>query len=322
MTRDEALKLLRGGFDNVAEWNRLRRRGADVPDLQGVTLDGEMLSWAELSGMDMRGSSLKGTVLLSAELNQTDLRGSDLSGAYLGRAILDRTLLDGAILDGAHFAHTLIACDLSGVKGLENINFRFESPISVNSVLAFRDELPESFLQGCGLRDEEIAYFRGMVGQPIRFYSCFISYSTADEEFATRLHNDFRAAGIRCWKWDDDARTGRTVWGEIDQAIRLHDKLVLIASESALKSPAVIREIERALQKEDDLARRAAAGEPVGDTNVLFPVRIDDYLFETWEHERKADVTDKVIADARGWERDPEVYARARDRLIRDLKPE
>ena len=30
----------------------------------------------------------------------------------------------------------------------------------------------------------------------------------------------------------------------------------------------------------------------------------------------------KVAADARGWDSDPEVYARVRDRLIRDLKPE
>ncbi|MFZ0964599.1 MAG: hypothetical protein WAO35_27390 [Terriglobia bacterium] len=34
--------------------------------------------------------------------------------------------------------------------------------------------------------------------------------------------------------------------------------------------------------------------------NVLFPIRIDDYLFDEWEHPRKAGVVSKVIGDFRG----------------------
>jgi hypothetical protein len=41
------------------------------------------------------------------------------------------------------------------------------------------------------------------------------------------------------------------VCGEIDTAIRHYDKLVVICSKHSLESPPVIREIERALQKED-----------------------------------------------------------------------
>jgi len=79
------------------------------------------------------------------------------------------------------------------------------------------------------------------------------------------------------------------VWGEIDTAIRHYDKLVVICSQHTLQSPPVIREIARALQKEDRERR-----------NVLFPIRIDDYLFDEWEHPRKADVVSKVIGDFRG----------------------
>ena len=79
------------------------------------------------------------------------------------------------------------------------------------------------------------------------------------------------------------------MWGEIDTAIRHYDKLVVICSEHSLQSLPVIREIERALQKEDREHR-----------NVLFPIRIDDYLFDKWEHPRKADVVSKVIGDFRG----------------------
>ena len=61
---------------------------------------------------------------------------------------------------------------------------------------------------------------------------------------------------------------------------------MVICSEHFLQSPSVIREIERALQKEDREHR-----------NVLFPIRIDDYLFDEWDHPRKADVVSKVIGD-------------------------
>jgi hypothetical protein len=59
----------------------------------------------------------------------------------------------------------------------------------------------------------------------------------------------------------------------IDEAVHYYDKLIIICSEQSLNSPAVIREIERALQKEDDLARQGEEGE------VLFPLRLDDYIF-------------------------------------------
>ncbi len=82
------------------------------------------------------------------------------------------------------------------------------------------------------------------------------------------------------------------------------------------------REIERALVQEDERLKRKLAGGQTVDGDVLFPVRIDDFLFRGWEHERKVDVTKKVIADARVWDKDPAVYRRVLDRLIRDLKSE
>ena len=100
------------------------------------------------------------------------------------------------------------------------------------------------------------------------------------------------------------------MWGEIDRGIRVYDKLVVVCSQDSLQSPAVLREIERALQREDREKK-----------NVLFPIRIDDYIFDGWEHERKADLIKKVIGDFRQW-KDPVAYAKALERLLRDLKSE
>ena len=82
--------------------------------------------------------------------------------------------------------------------------------------------------------------------------------------------------------------------GEIDRAVRLYDKLIVVCSEDSLKSNPVIREIERALQREDRLVAQGETPE------VLFPIRLDDSIFD-WEHPRQADVVEKVVSDFRDW---------------------
>ncbi len=396
MTREEALKLLKGGLYGIAEWNRRRDENEEIPTLSDVDLSrinlGEAdlsrvcLRRANLSGVDLRGASMKESDLRDAEIWDADLRSCDFTGANLSKAILshsnlthaflvdadlyqadliratiwdaicervrmdavnlygadlrncdfDDARLVGAILTkavlsnlslrgvnltGTTFGDTVIDCTLSDTVGLNETNHILPSTADINKcILKFKDDLPEKFLRGCGLREEEIAYFRSHLGKPIRFFDCFISYSSVDEEFATRLHNDFQDKGIRCWKWNEDARTGKSMWGEIDHAIRRFDKLVLIASESSLKSPYVQDEIERAIQKERQLQQCKSKGELISETDVLFPVRLDDYIIDGWEHERKADVVKKVIADARDWDKDSAKYNKVRDKLIKDLK--
>lgn len=97
--------------------------------------------------------------------------------------------------------------------------------------------------------------------------------------------------------------------GEIDRAIRIYDKLVVVCSTNGLQSVPVQREIERALQQEERHKR-----------SVLFPVRIDDYLFDTWEHYYKPDVVAKVVGDFCGWDKDNAKYVKAFERLLECLQ--
>lgn len=287
-------------------------------DLTGSKSRGANLSGSIFSDADFRGADFSG-----ANFGGADLTGADLTDAELCGANFHNTELTRADLSGARFHSTLIVdTNLSETKGLEYAKHFGPSSIGIDTLYRSGGKIPEIFLRGAGVPDVFIKYASSLTGGPFEFYSCFISYSSVDEEFATRLHNDFQGKGIRCWKWDHDARTGRSLWGEIDGAIKVHNKLVLIASESSLKSPAVNREIERALVQEDERLKQKGAGNPTMDHDVLFPVRLDDFVFKGWEHERKVDVTKKVIADARGWDSNPEVYARVRDKLVRDLKNE
>ena len=117
------------------------------------------------------------------------------------------------------------------------------------------------------------------------------------------------------WRWREDAKWGAPIEKNIDQAVRIYDKLIVICSEASLKAPAVIDEIDRALQKEHALMKEGKTPE------VLFPITIDDYIFDEWEHYLKPRIMAKTVGDFRSWE-DPKKYDAALERLIAALRQE
>jgi TIR domain/Pentapeptide repeats (8 copies) len=330
MDLDVALKLLRGGTKGIDQWNRRRESGEGIPDLIGASLRNADIRGANLSGAnlidsniidsDLSDGNLSGANLSGANVRTVSFKGAKLIAADLSAANLSEVDLSDADLSRAKCWHTVFAkVDLSRVNGLDLVWHVGPSTIGIDSFVESDGKIPKGFLKGCGLPETLIKEIPPLV-RSIKYYRCFISYATADEEFASRIHNDFQAVGIRCWKWNHDARTGRSLWGEIDKMIRSYDKLLLVASKSSLESPAVNREIERAIVEEDKRFKSKKTGDARVDIDMLFPVAIDDHLFTKWKHERKVDVTKKVIADAKGWQSDPGVYAKVLDKLIRDLQ--
>ena len=282
-------------------------------DLRRAVLNDAFLFNATLSNADLSGARLNGARLDGANLRGADLRGADLSGAGLFFVNLsDARLEDADFTNVSLGASTFGDNDLSRVKGLETVFYAFPSTIGIDTIYKSQGHIPEVFLRGCGVQEDFITYMRSLVVQPIQFYTCFISFTEADDQFSERLYNDLHATGVRCWRWKEDAKWGRSLMHSIDEAVRVYDKLIVICSEPSLNSPAVSREIERALQKEDELARAGQEGE------VLFPLRLDDYIFEGWNHHRKADVLAKHVGDFRGW-KNYDSYRKAFDRLLRDL---
>ncbi len=57
-------------------------------------------------------------------------------------------------------------------------------------------------------RASAVSSFRSRIGQPIQFYSAFISYSTKDQEFGDWLYADLRQKNIRCWLATEDLKIG------------------------------------------------------------------------------------------------------------------
>lgn len=172
-----------------------------------------------------------------------DLRDADLYGADLS----------GAKLSGAHTVGTLFAdLDLSNVKGLETVRHHGPSTIGIDTLFQSRGMIPDVFLRGAGVPDAMIAYAKSLVSNPIEFYSCFISYSTNDQEFANRLHTDLQSKGVRCWFAPHKMQAGKKIHEQIDEAIRIYDKLLLILSDASMTSEWVNTEIAKARKRGEE----------------------------------------------------------------------
>jgi hypothetical protein len=344
MANPEHLQILTQG---VEVWNQWRSVNETVtPDLNTAylghrDLSGARLWRADLRGVDLSHTNLRGADLRAADLAEANLLHADLCGADLTRADLSLVNLLRVDLSHANLQHSLLILtnlyetklvnadllgamlsgttisniDLSEVKNLHAVEHLSPSSVSIDTIYKSHGNIPEKFLRGCGVPEDFITYMHSLTGKAIEFYTCFISFTEADDTFSERLYNDMQAARVRCWRWKEDAKWGKTLMRSIDEAVRVYDKLIVICSEQSLNSPAVIREIERALQKEDVVAREGKEAE------VLFPIRLDDYIFTGWQHHRKADVVAKNVGDFRQWT-EPESYKKALQRLIRDLKAE
>ena len=235
----------------------------------------------------------------------------------LNRADLGRANLRGADFTAARtYATNFADVDLSAAKGLEFVNHGGPSTIGIDTIYKSRGKIPEAFLRGCGVPDEFIAYIGSMVGRPIEFYSCFISYSTKDQKFAERLHADLQAKGVRCWFAPEEMKGGRKLHEQIDEAIRLHDKLLLILSEHSMSSEWVRTEIAKARKREVKEGRR-----------VLFPVRLVEFdVLRDWECfdadigiDSAREIREYFIPDFSDW-KDHDSYQAAFQRLVKDLK--
>jgi hypothetical protein len=328
MANEEHLTILKQG---VAAWNRWRKQDPIArPDLSMTTLNWADLGQVDLSRVDLRHTDLSGAGLRGACLSGADLRAADLVrahlwGADLSAADLRSANLSSANLNGADFSRavsfrTIFAnIDLSQVRGLDTMVHEGPSTVGIDTMYQSRGQIPEVFLRGCGVPDEMITFMHSLVAaSAIQYYSCFISYSTKDEEFAKRLHADLQANNVRCWFAPEDVQGGKKLHEQIDEAIRYHDKLLLILSENSMRSEWVKTEIRRARKQEVRAGQRK-----------LFPISLAPFdALRAWEafdadigKDVAVEVREYFVPDFSCW-KDHDAYKQAFDRLLRDLKAE
>jgi len=300
--REHLAKIL----ESVRAWNDWRKANPGVvPVLYGAILIGANLRKANLKGANLvhanlSGANISGADLTGADLDYAFLRGSDLTGADFS----------GADLTEASIGHTTFGDnDLSDVKGLDTLQHGGPSTIGIDTIYRSHGKIPLAFLRGAGVPDNFIEYMGSLTGKALEFYSCFISYSTKDQKFAARLHADLQNKGVRCWFAPHDLKIGDRFQEEIEQSIRLYEKLLIILSENSVNSDWVEREVQAAMEKE----RRSP-----GDT-MLFPIRLDDAVMQS-NRAWAADIRrTRHIGNFREW-KDHHSLKSAFERLLRDLK--
>ncbi len=280
--------------------------------LGGANLSGATLSVVDFSQADLSKATLRRAELLGVDLSHTTLSWADLSEARLQAASLVGADLYEADLSRAVVGNTIFAdLDLRWVKGLDTVRHWGPSTIGIDTIYRSHGQIPDAFLRGCGVPDSFIATLVSLDGEAIQYYySCFISYSSKDDDFAQRLHADLQAKGVRCWFAPENMKIGDKIRPRIDEAIRFHDKLLLVLSEHSIDSAWVEKEVETAFEEESKRKK-----------TVLFPVRLDATVMETGQAWAADIRRTRHIGDFCAW-KDHDAYQRAFHRLLRDLKAE
>jgi hypothetical protein len=316
---EHVAKLMEG----VEAWNEWRETTNVNPDLSELPLLSYSLNRYNLRFADFSGALLADVTLQfarcedssfeSATLSNVVLIGTDLERANFKDSIIGYTSFNWCDLDESDFTAANLSfnvfanASLRDVRGLGDTGDLQNNSIDINTFFK-SSGLPDSFLRGSDVPEEFIQYAASLVGKAIEYYSCFLSYSSKDDEFARRIYNDLRGKNVRTWFAPEDRKIGDRFRSRIDESIRIHDKLVIILSANSVNSDWVETEVESALERERKEGK-----------DVLFPIAIDDEGF-TSQQSWAADIRRKRhIGDFRNWKSHDD-YTRAFDKLVRDLK--
>jgi len=344
MANQEHLDYLKQG---ISVWNEWREKNPDVlPDLRQVDLTGSDLSRGNFNDVNLNEAILDNTNLYKAKLRSAKLNSSSLCNANLVKADLNKAGLRNAILKNTNLSKSNLAdavfsgtdihsadfsmahltgtvfnnVDLSTVDGLHTIRHFGPSVIDIATLHKSEGKIPEIFLRGCGIPDYLIDFYSTPLKpqHAIEFSSCFISYSTKDEEFAKKLHSRMQAEHLRVWFAPEDIKGGLKIFEQIEHAIQLHDKLLLVLSENSMKSEWVITEMRNARRVEIN-----------GKKRKLFPIRLVDFEnIKSWTcfdgesgKDLAIEIREYFIPDFSNW-KDENAFEVAFERLIRDLSSE
>jgi uncharacterized protein YjbI with pentapeptide repeats len=328
---------LRGANLWQADLEKASLKGANLQkaDLSCATLLEAILSHANLINADLHNTVLNYAELISsclidadlttANIAYADLSCANLAGANLSSANLEATNLISATLtqtnfSGAQMSNTILGnVDLSEVLGLENVHHRGPSFIGIETLYKSQGKIPDKFLLDAGVPEEIIDIARSIRnGPPIQWHSCFISYSTKDEEFARRLHSRMREANMRVWFAPEDLKGGKKLHEQLFEAIQIHDRLLIVLSEHSIQSEWVMTEIRKARAEEKKEKRRK-----------LFPIRLTDFeTLRDWTcfdadtgKDLAVEVREYFIPDFSNW-KDHDAFESAFARLKKDLEAE
>ncbi|HEX8875302.1 MAG TPA: toll/interleukin-1 receptor domain-containing protein [Phycisphaerales bacterium] len=315
-----AIDLFEADASN-ADFSRADLRGAVF---HSTRLDGVNFEGANLIGAMFQNCSLAGTNFSNAISENLSMTACILEDAVLANATFLGALFRRCRFIGSQFRRVVLGetvfvlCDFERVDDLgEALHLAPSSfdTVSLNSVAAFA---PAAFFQGCGIPLEAVdaTQSRSSNSGPIRHHSCFISHSSRDDEFARALHRALTKRKLHCWYAPEDLKPGFKLFDQVDAAIHLYDRLLVVLSENSMNSDWVRTEIARARRRERTEKRQ-----------VLFPIAIVPFeSLRNWVlvdadsgQDLAAAIREYFVPDFSNW-RDQHAFAAAVEKISDSLR--
>jgi hypothetical protein len=139
------------------------------------------------------------------------------------------------------------------------------------------DKIDPIVLEKCfGINESIIKDKIAQIATKIEYQTIFISYSFKDKQFANNLNKSLIRKGVVTFLWENDAPGGKDLKKIMRENIKEKDRLLFIASENSLRSKACQYELLEGSKKQEQLWQE-----------ILFPIHIDNYLFEIEKDEIK-----------------------------------
>lgn len=308
MANQEHIDILKKGMQ---EWDSWRRQNlAVVPDLSGADLSKMILWRGNFYRVNFKDAILQQTDFQFSDLSCSQFSNADLQNAGLCRTNLQQSIFNdanfkGAILGGTVFGST----DLNRAKWLETIIHLGESHLDFET-LRISGRLPIKLLRACNWPGKLIFESEGVFSENNEEprYSCFISYSSTDNDFAENLYKHLIKEQVLCWFAPHDLKIGDRIRDSIEYAIKRQEKLLLILSKNSIVSDWVESEVEAAFEKERNTAEL-----------VLFPISIDREFMNSekgWVANLRRT---RNAGDFRDWTQSDN-FKTAFGRLLRDIR--
>jgi len=280
--------------------------GADLreADLRKAFFIRSDLANADLSASDCQRADFRWAYLIKARFNGTDLSGANLIEANLTKSELKQANLGEAFVAWSCFGDN----DLSDTRGLNEVKHFGPSTIGIDTIYRSKGNIPEEFLRGAGVPEHFISYAGHLNAKAFEYNGCFISFAGNDRNFVDKMSDDLQREGIRCWFAPEEMKMGEAIRQEVDQLIRIQDKLLIVLSKFSVESNWIKKELLAAMAEEHNQ-----------DRVVLFPIRLDSSGMDSEKKWMASLQRTHQIYDFSAWE-NWEAYYNQFYLLVNDLK--